>query len=222
MVEHYTPVSADLDQSIVFRHWLGPVWYRFWSSLAHLYHTTLSRPSSQSSHSTGHPLWKWNIFKQEGKFGYWNVDAAMPFTNFLWWSDATEALIYKITALLSLKENKTTPNEWEKPKSVTILTKKTLLTPLHPSTIFRYFFLIFARFFTWASLRVTRPSLIRSSRTVFPTMFRAGIGTGSWSRMESTAAGPGTFPPFGPLGPVPIDWNYFTNRLRIRSHNITR
>ena len=30
----------------------------------------------------------------------------MLFTNFLWWSDATEALIYKITALLSLKEKK--------------------------------------------------------------------------------------------------------------------
>ena len=145
MVEHYTPVSADLDQSIVFRHWLGPVWYRFWSSLAHLYHTTLSRPSSQSSHSTGHPLWKCNIFKQEGKFGYWNVDAAMPFINFLWWSDATEALIYKITALLSLKEKKTTPNEWEKSKSVTILTKKNTshpFTSVYNFSIFFFWFLL--------------------------------------------------------------------------------
>ena len=65
-----------------------------------------------------------------------------PLPIFCWWSDATEALIYKITALLSLKEKKNTPNVWEKPKSVTILTKKTFLTPLHPSTIFRYFFLI--------------------------------------------------------------------------------
>lgn len=143
-----------------------------------------------------------------------------PLPIFCWWSDATElsAHLQNYGFMVFKGKKKNTLNVWEKPESVTILTKKTLLTP----TIFRYFLLILVRFFTWASLRVTRPSLIRSSRTVFPTMFRAGIGTGSWSRMESTAAGPGTFPPFCPLGPASIDWNHFINRLRIRCHNITR